>query len=51
MKKLRLVNVSILRNFYQNRFINESIRKKNTYIPELNIEELMLLIKKIVEVK
>ena len=34
MKNLRLHNVSIHRNFYQNRFINECARKKKAKIPE-----------------
>ena len=34
MKNLRLHNVSIHRNFYQNRSINEFARKKKAKIPE-----------------
>ena len=34
MKNLRLHNVSIHRNFYQNRFINEYDRKKKAKISE-----------------
>ena len=34
MKNLRLYNVSIHRNFYQNRFINEYARKKKAKISE-----------------
>ena len=34
MKNLRLHNVSIHRNFYQNRFINEYARKKKAKISE-----------------
>ena len=33
MKKVRLLNLSIHRNRYQNRFINECARKKKAKIP------------------
>ena len=57
MKNSRLHNVSIHRNFYQNRFINKYVRKKKAKIQEsqsprvtdffskIYVEELTYLIK------
>ena len=51
MKNLRLLNVSIYRNFYQNRFINEYVKKLKSQNPGMteswsflwDIEELTSL--------